>query len=94
MVCRAPPPREGIVPGTSAWVLGPQTDPAEPSDLRSQAGSPVTQSGQVRMVGGRRVAQGVQLGAGRGGAGDKGQSGRKGSGPGACGSFQKNGGAF
>lgn len=56
VVCRAPPPREGIVPGTSAWVLGPQTDPAEPSDLRSQAGSPVTQSGQPRSRASSHVA--------------------------------------
>ena len=35
-----------------------------------------------------------QLGAGRGGVGDKGQSGRKGGGPEACGSFQKNGGGL
>ena len=58
VVCRAPPPLEGILPGTSAWVWGPQTDPAEPSDLRSQAGSPVTQSGQPRSRASSHVALG------------------------------------
>ena len=45
---QGPPPQQGIFPVTSAWVSGPQTDPAEPPALHSQAGSPITQGGQPR----------------------------------------------